>query len=65
MLGYLKQLRGFIPKLAKRLTRKRKARYGLSSAGVVKKSIDKRGRAVVNLGCIALNRRNKQLGSDT
>ncbi|CAE7379659.1 RHM1, partial [Symbiodinium pilosum] len=41
---------GFIPKLAKRLTKKRKIRYGLSSEGVVKKGIDKRGRKVVSGG---------------
>ncbi|CAE7735606.1 RHM1, partial [Symbiodinium pilosum] len=41
---------GFIPKLAKRLTRKKKIRYGLSSEGVVRKGVDKRGRQVVSLG---------------
>ena len=44
------KLRGFIPKLAKRLTRKKKIRYGLSSEGVVRKGVDKRGRQVVSLG---------------
>ena len=49
------QLRGFIPRLAKRLTKSKRLRLGLSSEGVVKKSVNKKGRQVVLLALVIYN----------